>query len=222
MAAEKNLPTLLKHLRKTKQEDPEAVLFTEPEVKTIVHTLDPNQIRVALNFLLSTATTRDYSSIPVLQFLKRSLDRVALQQDESERNTDDILTGPTIAVLLTRKVEGKTVLRDQNVDEDNFKMMLALAWDAVRESPELIPEVREGILNLGDSDFINVQGCPLTSSTMTELMTQTNAHGETLLQEKTLNKSAYQTLLSLAMSASKDALNLIPEVRREIVNVENK
>ena len=38
------------------------------------------------------------------------------------------MTGPTIAALLTRKVEGKAVLQDQNVGEENFKMMLALAW----------------------------------------------------------------------------------------------
>ena len=128
MAAEKNSPTLLEHLRKIRKEDPEAIVFTESEVKTIVDTQAPNQVRIALNFLLSIATTRDYSSIPVLGFLRSSLDRMALRQDESERNTDDILTGPTIATLLTRKVEGKAVLQDQNIGGDNFKMMLALAW----------------------------------------------------------------------------------------------
>ena len=147
------------------------------------------------------------------------MDSVASQQDESEGNNDDILAGPTIAAFLTREVEGKTVLQDKNVGEDNFKMMLALAWDAVSENPELIPQVREGILNLRDSDFIGhlSKNSPWASSTVAALMTHKNEEGKTIMEENTEYQRTNQALLSLAMSALNESCNLIPEVRREIV-----
>ena len=84
VAVEKNSPTPEENEARKSRSNIEPA-----EVKTIVHTLELNQARMVLNLLLSTATRRDCSSIPVLHFLRSSLD----SGDESEGNNDDILTG---------------------------------------------------------------------------------------------------------------------------------
>ena len=142
-----------------------------------------------LNFLLAIETTReDVPETAELEFLRNRLRTLGPRQD-TKRGRDDVLDVTTIVSLLTWKNQsGHTVLQDKTVDQDNLKMMLALAWSLVNKKPELIPEVKAGILNLGESDFIKVEDSPLSSSTLTKFMTHKNPQGETILQEKTLNK----------------------------------
>ena len=90
--------------------------------------------------------------------------------------------------------------------EDNLKMMLALAWGAVSESPELIPEVREGILTLGDLNFITAQDSPLESSTA--LITYQDETTVPILQDENLNERSYSRLISVALSVLEDVINL--------------
>ena len=169
----------------------------------------PAVARSMLNLLLSIDTTREEGTkTPELEFLQNRLRTLGLLPDERktrEESSGDILTLPTIVSLLTWKNQSReTVLQDKTVGKDNLKMMLALAWAVMSKKPELIPDVREGILNLGDSDFITAQAFPLKSSALAKLMTHTNAQGETLLQEKTLNKNTHKILLSLALSLLED------------------
>ena len=80
-------------------------------------------------------------------------------------------------------------------------------------------------MNLGEPDFIKVEDWSLPSSTLTKLMTHKNPQGETILQEKTLNKRIHQLLLSIVISSLNESLteglSLMSEVRREIVKVES-
>ena len=78
---------------------------------------------------------------------------------------------------------------------------------------------------MGEPDFIKVEDWSLPSSTLTKLMTHKNPQGETILQEKTLNKRIHQLLLSIVISSLNESLteglSLMSEVRREIVKVES-
>ena len=234
LAVQKRYAPILDTIARIKQTNPDANYLGDSEIMSILEKQDqtstlvktslssPALVKSMLNLLLKIETTReDGSEIPELEFLQK-IPRTLGPLPDERKTRGDILTLPTIVSLLTWKNQsGQTVLQDKTIGKDNFKMMLALAWSVINEKPELIPEVREGILNLEDSEFITAQDSPLPISTLTELMTHTNAKGETLLQEKTLNKRTKQTLLSLVISALNDSHSLIPEVRREIVRDDN-
>ena len=114
----------------------------------------PAFARSILNFLYSLkVTNRDFTSTPQLGFLQSRLTSVRELKEVDE--TDAIPSLPTFVSLMRWKDQsGHTVFQDKTVGEDNFKMMLALAWSAVNENPELIPDLKEGISNLKDSNFI--------------------------------------------------------------------
>ena len=141
--------------------------------------------------------------------------------DERKRG-EDILTLPTIVSLLTQKNQsGDTVLQDKTVVEDNFKMMLALAWSVLSEKPELIPEVREGILNLEDADFIShlaeivnakneeaEESRKLRGLTIAALITYQDETNVPVLQDQNLSQRSFKNLISLALSVLKDVVKL--------------
>ena len=106
-------------------------------------------------------------------------------------------------------------MQDKTVDQDKLKMMLALAWSVVNKNPFLIPEVKAGILNLGDSSFFGDQERPLTSSTLAELMTHKNSQGETILQEKNLSERSYNNLISLTLSVLASVPRQVKSKRKE-------
>ena len=233
LAVQKGYAPILETVARLKQTNPGMNYLGDREIVSALQRQDEDRMKTSLrspafarsmvSLLLSIETSsEDFRSTSELEFLQNRMRIIRALPDE-RKTRGEILIQPTIVSLLTWKNQsGETVLQELTVAQDNLMMMLALAWSAVSQSPELVPEVKEGILNLADSDFITAQDCPLRSSTMAELMTLTNARGETLLQEKTLNKSAYRILLSLAMSALNEFHKLIPEVRREIVKVENE
>ena len=112
---------------------------------------------------------------------------------------------------------GNTVWQDETVGEDNLKVMWALAWGVLNQDPELVPEVRKGILK---TDFIKslTEKSPLTSTTLTDLMTQTNAEDKTILKETT-----YKILLSPAISDLNDQnYGLRSEIRKEVDQIEDQ
>ena len=126
-------------------------------------------------------------------------------------------------MLCQRNQKGQTVLQDPALDQPSLKVMLALAWSVADEMPELVPDLKTGILNLRDDlHFIETQDNPLKTETLIGLMMQTDAQGRTILQEENLAEPAYQTLLALALSASEASDELLPEVRREIAKAKNK
>ena len=85
----------------------------------------------------------------------------------------------------------------------------------VNKNPFLIPEVKAGILILGDSSFFGDQERPLTSSTLAELMTHKKSQGETILQEKNLSERSYNNLISLALPVLASVPRQVKSKRKE-------
>ena len=136
-------------------------------------------------------------------------------QDRRQRGADTLDESTSISLLTWKNQSGLTVLQDKTVDQDKLKMMLALAWSVVNKNPFLIPEVKAGILNLGDSSFFGDQERPLTSSTLAELMTHKKSQGETILQEKNLSERSYNNLISLALSVLASVPRQVKSKRKE-------
>ena len=97
-------------------------------LKTSLHS--PALVRSMLTLLLAIETPReDGRETPELGFLRNRLKTV-----DKRQRTEDVLDVPTIVSLLTCKNRsGDTVLQDKAVDQDNLKMMLALALSVLGE-----------------------------------------------------------------------------------------
>ena len=169
-----------------------------------------------LNLILAIETTREeVPETTELEFFRNRLRTLGRLQDRRQRGADTLDESTSISLLTWKNQSGLTVLQDETVDQDNLKMMLALVWSVVNKNPFLIPEVKAGILNLGDSSFFGDQERPLTSSTLAELMTHKNSQGETILQEKNLSERSYNNLISLALSVLASVPRQVKSKRKE-------
>ena len=168
----------------------------------------PVIVRSILNLLLPMATSRSYPATPELKFLQERLREVTPSKDDTAMQLmmrkENILTVSTVTSLMTwRNKSGWTVLHDQTLAKNYQNMMLTLALSILDNNLELIPEVRAGILNAGNPDFIKslqMEDKFLSCSTITALITHTNSEDKTVLQEKEIMPETYDLLVSLALS----------------------
>ena len=82
-----------------------------------------------LNLILAIETTREeVPETTELEFFRNRLRTLGRLQDRRQRGADTLDESTSISLLTWKNQSGLTVLQDETVDQDNFKMMLALAW----------------------------------------------------------------------------------------------
>lgn len=151
MAVEKNSLLLASTITRIMQDNPDLIWFTEQEkleIIAVINTLKPQQVRMALNIFLKVATSRDSSSTPILEFLRKSLQNLG---------KPETLTDPTIITLVTGTVP--TALQDQTMTPENYNILVSLALS-----------VLEGVDDAGDDEDEETQRAKAAAKVLPELV----------------------------------------------------
>ena len=120
--------------------------------------------------------------------------------------------------------EGETLLQEQMLNRSAYRILLFLAMSVLDESHKLIPEVRREIVKAENKELFGdlEEGRKVKGPAIAALITYRDETSVPILQDQNLSERTHTILLSLALTASNDNYSLIPEIRREIVRVENE